>query len=227
MRTRLLVAAALIAAGCAVPAAHAQPGCPPGGEPTPAGAAQRDAGDLDGDGRPDTLWLADTRDASAATRRFVGVTTASGASSQLPLLTASPIPLRALAIDAQDSGQHQIIVSTGRGAQLYVFQGCAIQTVVDAPGTPFVFDLQNLRGTGTGVGCSDLGDGRRLVALQALDDGGRWTVHRTAIELDGTLARVGRSDTVTASSAQDPAVTSAHTISCGDVDIDQDGVQEP
>ncbi|PQM44171.1 hypothetical protein C1Y40_05671 [Mycobacterium talmoniae] len=52
-------------------------------------------------------------------------------------------------------------------------------------------------------------------------------MRRTAIDLDGTTARVGRSDTVTADSAQDPVVASARTISCGDLSIDQDGVHEP
>ena len=90
-----------------------------------------------------------------------------------------------------------------------------------------MFDLENLRGHGTGVGCSDLGDGRRLVGLQALQDGAQWVVHRTEIDLDGNRAGIGRSDTVTADSAQDPAVTSAQTISCGDVTITGDGVEQP
>jgi hypothetical protein len=88
---------------------------------------------------------------------------------------------------------------------------------------PFLFDLGNRRGNGTGVGCSDLGDGRRLVGLQATRDGDRWLVRRTEIDLDVTIATVGRSDTVSAASAQDPAVT----ISCGDLTIDKDGVQQP
>jgi hypothetical protein len=80
------------------------------------------------------------------------------------------------------------------------------------------------------LGCSDLGppsQGRQLVGLQAQQDGDQWTVRRTEIGIDGTTASIGRSDTVTATSAQDPAVTSAQTISCGDVSIDKDGVTEP
>ncbi|OBI98181.1 hypothetical protein [Mycobacterium asiaticum] len=49
----------------------------------------------------------------------------------------------------------------------------------------------------------------------------------TEIDLNGTVASTGRSDTLTAASAQDPVVTSAQTISCGDLTINQDGVQEP
>ena len=52
-------------------------------------------------------------------------------------------------------------------------------------------------------------------------------MHRTEIDLDGTRATIGQYDILTAASAQDPVVTSAQTISCGDLTIDQDGVQEP
>jgi hypothetical protein len=141
--------------------------------------------------------------------------------------------LTALAIGAQNDGGNQIIVSDGRSARLYTFAECRLQPVVDSEGAPFVFDLQNLRDHGTGVGCSDLGPpsvGRHLVGLQALQDpevAGQWTVRRTEIDLYGTLAKIGQSDTVTATSAQDPAVTSAETISCGDLTISKDGVQQP
>jgi hypothetical protein len=141
--------------------------------------------------------------------------------------------MRALAIDAQDNGGHQVIVSDGRSAHVYAFADCRLQTVLDdraGQGRPFLFDLENLAGNGTGIGCSDLGDGRHLVGLQALENPantGQWTVRRTEIDLSGTQATTGRSDTLTATSAQDPVVTSAQTISCGDLTINQDGVQEP
>jgi hypothetical protein len=175
------------------------------------------------------LWVGQFRDGNGRTDRVVGVTTASGDNSQVQVTSASPIPLAALAIDAQQDGQHQIIVSDGRSAHLYVFADCRLQTVADNQGAPFLFDLQNLRDHGTGVGCSDLGPpsvGRHLVGLQALNNG-QWTVRRTEIDLNGTLATIGQSDTVAAASAQDPAVTSAQTISCGDLTIAKDGVQQP
>lgn len=228
MRRLLLVLP--LAAAWVAPAApsFAATGCPAGGTPPPSGAAQRQVGDLDGDGQPDTLWIGLLRDADSRTNRLVGVTTASGANSTVQITSASPIPLSALAVDAQQDGGNQIIVSDGRGATLYTFAGCRLQTVVDGHyGRPFLFDLQNRRDQGTGVGCSDLGDGRRLVALQALPSDGAWTVRRTEVNLAGTVATTGRSDTVAAASAQDPAVTSAETISCGDLTIGQDGVQQP
>jgi hypothetical protein len=230
-RRALLSVLLLVAAWFNVPAARslAAGGCAPSGTPPPAGVAQREVDDLDWDGRPDTLWVGQSRDVNGHIDRIVGVTTASGDNAQVEVTSASPIPLSALAVDAQQDGQHQIIVSDGRSAQLYVFANCRIQTVADNQGAPFLFDLQNLRDHGTGVGCADLGPsspGRHLVGLQALNNG-LWTVRRTEIDLNGTLATIGPSDTVTAASAQDPAVSSAQTISCGDLTLAKDGVQQP
>jgi hypothetical protein len=230
-RRALLLVPLLVAAWLSLPAARsfAATGCAPGGTPPPANVAQRQVGDLDWGGGPDTLWVGQFRDGNGRTDRVVGVTTASGANSEVQVLSASPMPLAALAIDAQQDGQHQIIVSDGRSAHLYVFADCRIQTVVDNQGAPFLFDLQNLRDHGTGVGCGDLGPrsaGRHLVGLQALNNG-QWMIRRTEIDLNGTLATIGQSDTVTAASAQDPAVTSAQTTSCGDLTISKDGVQQP
>lgn len=229
MRHVLLAVPLLATAALGVaPTAHASAGCPPGGAPLPPGTVQQQVGDLDGDGLPDALWIGKLPGTGGGINRVVGVSTAGGARTHVEVVSASPIPLRALAFDAQEDGRHQVIVSTGRSAPLYAFADCRLQTVVDGHyGRPFVFDLENLAGTGTGVGCSDLGGGRRLVALQAIDSSGEWTVRRTEIDLDGTRATTGRSDTLTAVSAQDPVVTSAQTISCGTLTIDQDGVQEP
>ncbi|MEK0877767.1 hypothetical protein OSI39_25410, partial [Mycobacterium ulcerans] len=78
-----------------------------------------------------------------------------------------------------------------------MYAACRLQAAVASQGHPFLFDLQNLRGHGTGVGCSNMCDGRRLVGLQALpdpDNNWRWTVRRTEVDLDGTLATIGPSD---------------------------------
>jgi hypothetical protein len=218
LRCALSAALSTLAAtgvGCAT--AHAAPGplgCPTD-TPPPAGAATRQ---VDVNGAAATLWITNAG--------LVGLVTPDG-TDEVQVTSASPIPLQAVLIDARQDGSHQLIVSDGRGARLYAIDGCAIRTVLGPDGTPFLFDLQNLRGHGTGVGCNDLGDGRRLVGLQALPDGEQWVVHRTEIDLDGTRATIGRADTVTAASAQDPAVTSAQTISCGNVTITGDGVEQP
>lgn len=56
-----------------------------------------------------------------------------------------------------------------------------------------LFDRQNLRGNGTGVGCADFGDGRRLAGMQALPQGAGWFICRTEINVDGTTATINRS----------------------------------
>src|SRR5262249_24883891 len=118
----------------------------------------------------------------------------------------------------------------GREAILYAVSGCIITPVVDQQGVPFRFDLGHRRGNGDGIGCSDLGDGRRLVGLLQLrdeQDKPLLTVRHTEIDLSGATATIGRSDTVVATSAQDPAWTSASGISCGDLSMQRDGVRAP
>jgi len=223
---RILLAGALAASVLTnIAPAKADSGCTPGGPP--AGAATRT---FDGG----TVWITH--------EGLVGVSTAGG-SGIVRVPSASPMPLQALVIDAADNGNRQLIVSDGRVAHLYILAGCQIATAYDGQGEPFLFDLENLRGNGTGVGCSDLGDGRHLVGLQALPSADGYVVRRTEIDLSdtaatiglsdttiglsGTTATIGRSDTVTGTSQQDPVVASAMTISCGDQTITQNGVQQP
>jgi hypothetical protein len=202
LRAATVAAAALMAGGWTVSVAPAQadPMCNPGGPPQGAATRPFDVG---------TLWV--------SPNGLVGVTTAEGTGS-LRVRTASPMPIQALVVDAQSDGQKQLIVSDGRGAYLYLVQGCRIEPVFDGQGNPFVFDLQNLRGNGTGVGCEDLGGGRRLVALQSLGDG--TTERRTEITITENNAAPGRSDTV-------PGTPAATAITCGDQTMAKDGVQQP
>jgi hypothetical protein len=156
----------------------------------------------------------------------VGVTTPAGTGVvQIP--NAGPQPVQAMLVDAQGDGQQQLLVSNGRSAYVYLVSGCELTAVNDKQGQPFVFDLQNLQGNGTGIACLDLGAGRRLVALQGLQTDNGWTVKRTQIDLDGATATPGRSDTVTATSHQDATVAAAITISCGELTMSKDGVQQP
>lgn len=200
VRTALVVAAALMSGGWFVSIAPAQadPMCNSGGPPDGAATRPFDGG---------TLWV--------SPNGLVGVTTTEGTGS-LRVRTASPMPIQALVVDAAGDGQKQLIVSDGRAAYLYLVQGCRIEPVFDGQGNPFVFDLQNLRGNGTGVGCDDLGDGRHLVALQALGA----DMRRTQINIFENNATAGRSDTV-------PATPAASAISCGDQTMANSGVQQP
>lgn len=213
----VLLAIAVASFGiAAAPPAIADAGCGPGGPPP--GAASTDVSAVYG--QPATLWLTDTD---------VGIATAQGY-GEAKILSASPLQRSALLIDAQQDGNHQIIVDTGREAILYAVSGCTITPVVDQQGASFRFDLGHRRGNGDGIGCSDLGDGRRLVGLlQVRDeqDNPLMAVRRTEIDLNGATARIGRSDTVPVSSHQDPAWTTAGAISCGDLTMQRDGVRAP
>jgi hypothetical protein len=195
----------------AAPHAVADTRCGPGGPPP--GAASKDVTAVYG--QPATLWITD---------QIVGITTAQGY-GEAAIHSPSPLQRSALLIDAQQDGNHQIVVDTGRDSPLYAVAGCTITPVLDQQGAPFYFDLGHRRGNGDGVGCSDLGDGRHLVGLLAIPDDGRLSVRRTEIDLNGATATIGRSDVVAASSDQDPSWTTAHDISCGDRTIDQDGVR--
>jgi hypothetical protein len=218
-RRRLSVLLATAVASLSVviaPPAIADAGCGPGGPPP--GAASKDV--RAAYGQPATLWI---------TATTVGITTAQGY-GEAPILSPSPLRRSALLIDAQRDGNHQIIVDAGREAILYSVSGCTITPVVDQRGKSFRFDRGHRMGNGDGIGCSDMGDGRRLVGLLRLLDEQHqplWEVRRTEIDLDGATATIGRSDTVPARSDQDPAWTTAGGISCGEQNMQRDGVQAP
>jgi len=191
------------------PPAVADAGCGPGGPPPRA--ASKDVSDTYG--QPATLWITNTT---------VGITTAQGY-GEADILSPSPLQRSALLIDAQQDGNHQIIVDAGREAILYAVSGCTITPVVDRRGESLRFDIEDRRGNGDGVGCADLGDGRHLVGLlQLRDEQNRRlpTVRRTEIDLNGATATIGRSDTV-------PAMSRVGGISCGDLTMARDGVEAP
>ena len=204
VRRLVAASAALVAMSWMMNVAPAQadPMCNEGGPPEGAATRAFDGG---------TVWV--------SPNGLVGVTTAGGTGS-LRVPSASPMPMQALVVDAQGDGQKQLIVSDGRAAHLYLLEGCRINQVFDRQGSPFVFDLQNLRGNGTGVGCEDLGDGRHLVALQALPGPDGAAMRRTEITIIESNAALGRSDTV-------PATPAASAITCGAQTMADDGVQQP
>lgn len=185
--------------------AQADPNCIDDGPPPGSASKPFDGG---------TVWISPDG--------MIGVTTAGG-NGRLRVPNAGPMPLQALVINAQGDGGRQLIVSNGRVARLFILAGCKISAAYDGQGEPFSFDLQNLRGTGTGVGCGDLGNGPHLLGLQALPDG----VRRTQIDLDAFMATLGPSDIVPVATPQDPVVVWAQNISCGDQTMANDGVQQP
>lgn len=203
----------------AKPTTSAAPaGCAAQGDGVPPGAHSRPTVDVDGDGRRDTLWLVDRQDGSV----LVGITTASNATFSTSYTSASPVARSALAFRVD--GQDLLIVSSGRSAALYAERSCSLKPVLNPQGTQYEFDL-GFGDNGNGVGCSKVAGTAKTtlvglkVNLSAEDK--PVSVKRTQILVDGTRASNGRSDTM---AATDPVVTSAQTISCGDLTIQGNGV---
>lgn len=203
--------------GTLQPSAPAAEGCTGTGGLAPATAATVDTIDLDGDGVPDQLWIADD-----GGTRTVGVSTAAGATLTHPIDLAGPAGATAFALRPDPAEPAMVLVSDNRVADLLVVQGCALVAATDTRGEPWQFD-QGFAGQGTGVGCVDLdGDGTLdLVGLNLVDD----TVARTLIHVDGTTASAGTSDEVAAGT--DAARETARAITCGDRTLSADGVHEP
>ena len=205
-----------VAEGCADPASVRE-------EPSNEG----DVVDLDGDRRPDTVWVA----SPGGGRRVLGVTTAAGGGDAVDIASASPVALNVLVADADETPPVELFVSDNRGVQLWAFADCRLQPVTDPDGQPYLFDL-GLRGYGTGLGCVDAdGDGRRdLVGLNAVGDDGRGAVEwtRTIVERDGLVASNGATDEGTYQSPADDAdIELLRSVTCGDLTLDADGIPQP
>ncbi|WP_154794945.1 hypothetical protein [Occultella kanbiaonis] len=173
--------------------------------------------DLDGDGQDDELWLSD------ADGRTLGVTTAAGGVFATTFEAGAPQAATAIAGRLGD-GSAIVLLNTGRSVSLYAIQDCALVPTQNDEGEQYTFDL-GFTGYGTGVGCVDLGDGLALVGLNAVsdDDGATFEVTRTEILLEamGASASNGESEVVAeGATADDPAVTSAQSVSCGEPQVE-------
>jgi hypothetical protein len=191
-------------------------GCPATGS-VPDGAASAPTLDVDGDGRPDTGWIA-TSPAADGSVRF-GVRTASGGVLAADLRSASPVARSVLVADVTGDGELVALAGDGRQVLLYALSDCSLVPVQNAQGQQYAFDL-GFTGYGTGVGCADVdGDGvRDLVGLQAEGT----TVTSTAVRLDGPRATNGTSRTTDGATAAQ--LDAAHQVTCGDRTLAADGV---
>lgn len=192
----------------------------PNGRPTGAatGATVKQIIDVDGDGRPDTGWIGGSG--------LFGVTTASGATFSTVIKSPSPNPPSMLV--ANIDGTIVALASDQRAAALLLVKNCALVPAQNAQGSTYYFDL-GAGVSGTGVGCSQVAgtQGRSLVGLRLIRDSGGnpLSVERTQIIIDGTQARNGAHDTVSATGPQGAAAAASATqISCGDLTMAADGV---
>ncbi|TFH71239.1 hypothetical protein [Cellulomonas sp. HD19AZ1] len=210
----------------ATPAASptATAGCAPTGDGPPAGADVREVVDVDGDGRPDQAWLTGGAD------RRIGITTASGATFSAAIDSASPVPASAVVQRVQADAIPVVLVDLGREARLWSVVDCGLVAPTNAQGQAYTFD-RGFAGQGTGVGCTQDGGALRLAGLDAVSaDGGTFTVTRTWVDLGdgGRTARNGAAEQVaTGAAADDPVVTTAQQVSCGDLLAGRDGPVEP
>ncbi|RZS79933.1 hypothetical protein EV189_3412 [Motilibacter rhizosphaerae] len=183
----------------------------------PAGAGTATGVDLDGDGRPDTLWLADD-----GGRRLLGVRTSGHGGTSTTFTSASPISARASSARLV-GGAAVVLLDTGRSAQLYAYvvRGRA-RRLVPVPGVdgrPYSFSF-GFTDVGTGLACDGPEGDRVLYGEDARETGGSWTVTRTPVTVaaDGSTARNGTPQTVVRSaSGDDQRVAAARGRTCGDL----------
>lgn len=204
------------------PSAPAAEGCPAAasGQPSgvPEGATSKPTLDVDGDGRPDTLWIDDETAAGGGV--VFGVQTASGGTLFTDFNSASGSNARSVLVaDVTGQGELVALADDGRSVRLYGLSDCSLVPEQNAQGEQYTFDL-GFTGFGTGVGCADVdGDGTRdLVGLLA--DG--TSVTSTVVDLDGPRATNGTSSTIADATAQQQDL--AHQVTCGDLTLAADGV---
>jgi hypothetical protein len=199
-------------------------GCRTGPSTVPAGAVTKTVIDVDGDGRPDTAWIARGADG----RTTIGVVTAAGGGAVRPFESASPVTRSILVADADDGGPVEVFASDGRSVQLWAFTGCDLVDVRDAQGAPYVFSL-GFSGIGTGVGCVAIDGRKRLVGLDVTSDRGdtvEWS--RTIVELQGATARNGATSSGTFTRpADDHTIDLLHQVTCGQLTMAADGLTAP
>jgi hypothetical protein len=194
-------------------------GCAPTGTTRPAGAEAAIDGDLDGDGRDDSIFF-------SRTRHEFGIATASGA----VLSIADPLtgPSSHTGWAAQVSGGAVVMVlADGREARLYSLRrsggSCAIQPVLDDQGRPYVFDQRGTRGTGVGCrpadGVLQLG-GYDARAVGADTSHFRVTFTRVTVSADGRTAREGTATVIDPAAAKASATLRiARDSTCASVPI--------
>jgi hypothetical protein len=198
--------------------------CPASGDGVPAGAEQARTVDVDGDGQPDTEWIAAQPDSDGGVT--FGVTTASGGTSTAVIRSASPVARAVLVADVTGKGEVIALASDGRQVLLYALADCRLVPVQNEQGQQYAFDL-GFTGFGTGVGCADVdGDGvTDLLGLLLQPPGAQnaeAVAQQTIVELDGAVARNGA--TIASPAGDAVRQQAVQSVSCGDLTLAADGV---
>lgn len=193
----------------------ARPGCPSNGAVRPNDTYAAPIPDIDGDGLPDSQWYAES-----SPFRY-GITTASGATFSVADGLAGPGQHSGWSARLS-SGVVVTVLDDSRGATLHTIVGCEFVTPLDVTGSAYTFDMHDLRGHGTGVGCRPGASGPELNGFQALErSDGTFDVTATQITVsaDGRTARNGPRSESTGLSMDDPIVAEAQTSSCGAIPV--------
>ena len=186
-------------------------GCPATTETMPEGAAAAEIADVDGDGQNDTEWYSE-----ASAPFSYGITTASGATHALTDDLAGPGAHSGWTA-ALYNGVVVTVLDDGRSASLHAFVDCEYVTPIGVDGRPYTFDMQNLRGYGTGVGCLEVEGGLELNGLQITENhGDSYALMATGITVstDGHSAVNGYTAVSAAVPTDDQRISDARTSSC-------------
>lgn len=188
------------------------------GAPVPQDAPSAVAGDLDGDGRDDLVYVSGTtvwvETAERVSDPYVG---SSGAS---PVFSVS-------SADAPGGPAWELFVTTrgeaGSAIILLQLDGCTLGPVVDVDGDAFVFQVgvDPESDVLLGLGCVDVdGDGdAELVGTRAMQpdsDAAPYRVERTVVTIEGGTASVGATDVVEVAADDEQAVETLSAATCGE-----------
>lgn len=185
------------------------------GGTAPQGGRQGVVGDLDGDGRGDTVVVSG------------GTVQVQGAAGTTPGLPSFGTIAAAGAVDADGDGRVELFLDRPLdGADspnaLYTMlrlDGCELAYVLNEEGEPYAFEVGPDGDALQGVGCVDVdGDGAtELVGTRAILDPatGDYLVQRTPVDIAGPTAVNGEVEQVTVA-GDGPGVDTLSTATCGD-----------
>jgi len=197
------------------PAAEAT-GCPATPAEMPAGVVSAEIADVDGDGENDTEWYSES-----SSPFTYGITTASGATHTLTDDLAGPGAHSGWTA-ALHNGVVVTVLDDGRSASLHAFVDCEYVTPIGVDGRPYTFDMQNLRGNGTGVGCLEVEGGLELNGLQVAEKhGDTYALMATGITVseNGLSAMNGYTAVSGSVPEDDRRVTAAQTSTCANAAV--------
>jgi hypothetical protein len=193
------------------PSSSASPTARPSASPTPSRIKPAIAGDVDGDGQPDTVR-------TTATLLTV-VLSSTGKSVTAPIHADSPRKAPVLgSTDVDRDGFAEVFVQTGQGASTsfatpYRFDGTTLREL-QVGGGPVQLGIGGGVTHGDGFQCTSAG--QLVVRTAESPDGKAYTVHTKVYRLTAQQLVLVRSSTTKAKQG-DPIVQQSYSVDCGSV----------